>query len=117
MTTVVVNKAETTISVTAAPTNVTAVNGEVSVVVHDNPTISVIAVAQQGPPGSSVSGFTFNQVGAATPWIITHNFGYKPAVSVRDSGGSEVEAEILHINNNETRIYFASPQEGQAYLI
>lgn len=117
MTSVVVNTTTNTVTVTAAPTNVNAVSGEVTVVRYDSPTVSVVAVAQQGPPGSSMTGFTFNQSTPASPWIITHNLGYRPSVSIRDSGGSEAEAEVLHLNNNETRIYFASPQSGQAYLI
>lgn len=117
MTSVVVSNTTTVVNVAAAPTNVSAVNGVVSVVRYDTPTIQVVAVAEQGPPGSSISGVTFNQASPSAEWTINHNMGYKPAVSVRDSGGSEVEAEILHITVNQTKVYFASPQAGQAYLI
>ena len=43
MTTIVVNDTQTTISVSAAPTNVTAVAGIISVVRYDNPTVPVVS--------------------------------------------------------------------------
>lgn len=68
---------------------------------------------------SSGGGTTYNhtQPSAATTWVINHNLGYKPVVGVFTTGGSEVEAEILHASTNQAIVYLAFAMAGSARLV
>lgn len=63
------------------------------------------------------AGFTFLQNTPSTTWIINHGLGYKPNVSVYTLGGQEIEADILHTNDNQTQIFFSVPTTGIARLV
>lgn len=60
--------------------------------------------------------FTHTQGAAATVWTITHNLGFYPAITVFDSGLSEVEGAISHQNVNSLTITFSVSISGTAYL-
>lgn len=47
-------------------------------------------------------------------WVVNHNRGQSPIVEVIDSAGRQIEADVLHINVNQTRIYFNQPVAGKA---
>lgn len=59
----------------------------------------IITSAVRGPkgdPGSaSASGITFAQSTPSANWLITHNFGYVPNVTVYDSSGDECDATVI----------------------
>lgn len=74
--------------------------------------VSGIAVeGPQGPPGTAGGGFVHTQATPATPWIVNHNLGYRPAVEVYDSGGNEVIVEVAHISLNQ---YEVRPQPAMS---
>lgn len=50
----------------------------------------------------------------SSTWIVNHNFGKYPVVSVLTPGGLEVDAEIANLSLNTTEIRFASLQTGSA---
>lgn len=62
-------------------------------------------------------GITHIQTSASTTWIINHGLGYKPQVSVYTLWWQEVEADIIHTNDNQTQIIFSTPSTGIARLI
>lgn len=64
-----------------------------------------------------VRGFIHVQGGALAQWVVNHNLGYKPHVSVQTVGGLEVIAEVLHITSNQLVINFAAATAGTAYLV
>ena len=66
--------------------------------------------------GGSGNAFTHSQVSAATLWTINHNLGFRPAVAILDSGGNEIEADVVHTGPNQLVIYFAIPVAGVARL-
>lgn len=98
---------------------VTADDGEI-VVVEQPPTQPIIlssGLGIQGPPGpagAAGSSYEHTQSSAALSWSVAHNLGFKPTVSVRTTGGVEVEAEIVHLSNNVTEIFFVSALAGTA---
>ena len=49
-------------------------------------------------------------------WIITHNLGFYPNITVKDSGGSIVEGEITYTNSNSLTVTFSASFSGTAYL-
>ncbi|WP_156113876.1 hypothetical protein [Meiothermus ruber] len=54
------------------------------------------------------------QASPSTEWIINHNLGFYPDVTVLSPGLAEVDAEVVHINVNQVRIYFVVPFAGIA---
>lgn len=61
-------------------------------------------------------GHTHTQRYADTLWNINHNLGLRPAVTIIDSGGHEVEADVVHLGINQLVIHFAIPVAGLARL-
>ncbi len=69
-----------------------------------------------GPTGPAGSSYTHTQSLPTNVWIITHNLGFYPNVSVFDSAGSQVLGEIDHLTNNALTITYAAGFSGVAYL-
>lgn len=61
--------------------------------------------------------YNHTQSVASATWIIAHNLGYKPSITVLDSNDFEVYAEIQHSSLNELEVRFKSAQTGKAYLV
>jgi hypothetical protein len=49
-------------------------------------------------------------------WVITHNLGFKPNVTVVDSAGTIYEGEITYTNTNSLTVTFSSAFSGKAFL-
>ena len=77
--------------------------------------INELAAREIGNGGSGIA-FTHSQVSAATLWTINHNLGMRPAVTILDTGGNEVEADVMHTSFNQLVIRFAIPVAGIARL-
>ena len=60
--------------------------------------------------------FTYVQTAASAFWIIQHNLGRYPAVSVVDSAGDEVEGSVIYVDSNQVTVAFSAPFSGNAYL-
>lgn len=73
-----------------------------------------------GPAGANGSGgdlnFTFTQAIAAASWVINHNLGKFPSVSVVDSGGSWVIGDVSYTNANSLTVTFGAAFTGVCYL-
>lgn len=59
-------------------------------------------------PASYEQAFT-----SSATWIVNHNLGREPFLSVLTSGGVELLADIQHTSINQSIVYFASPQAGR----
>lgn len=79
--------------------------------------VRVVRIGFQQQSSGGGTAYNHTQSSAATTWTINHNLGYKPVVSVFTTGGSEVEAEVLHASTNQTLIYLAFAMAGSARLI
>jgi|SRR5215471_644241 len=70
-----------------------------------------------GGPGPGAGGsFVYNQATPATTWTINHFMGFKPNVTVEDSGGATVEGEISWPDDNTVILTFSAAFAGVAYL-
>lgn len=49
----------------------------------------------------------------STTWVVNHNLGRKPIVTLLTQGGVEMIAEVVHTNANQLIVYFASPIAGR----
>ncbi len=71
------------------------------------------------PGGGPVTGdlnFIYTQVSPSSSWPITHSLGKYPSVSVVDSGGSVIIADVLYPNINQVTVSFGAATSGKAYL-
>jgi hypothetical protein len=57
-----------------------------------------------------------NQSAASTEWVITHNLGKYPSVSVVDSSGAEVIGEVEYLTDTQLKVKFSAAFSGKAYL-
>lgn len=67
--------------------------------------------------GGGASSFTHSQPAPLASWVINHNLGRDPSVSVLTLGGSQIWPEIIHVSENQTQIAFSAPTAGSAYFI
>lgn len=61
--------------------------------------------------------YTYTQSSASNNWVVTHNLGKKPSVTVSDSANNQVFGDIFYVSNNVLEIHFGSAVSGTAYLI
>jgi len=60
--------------------------------------------------------YIFEQVQAASSWVITHNLGKFPSVEIIDTGGNLVLGEITYNSINQVTLTFNAAFSGKAYL-
>jgi hypothetical protein len=63
------------------------------------------------------SFFEYEQQVPSATWVVTHNLGRLPSVTVIDSGDNIVIGDILFLNNNQVEISFTGSFAGKAYLV
>lgn len=78
------------------------------------PTVPMI-IGGRGPAGGEP--YDHVQSSSSAEWIVNHNLGFRPSVTVLSPGGVEVGANPIHQSANQLRIYFAAPQSGTAHCI
>jgi hypothetical protein len=105
----------------AAPVSVEVVEkAGVQVVEIDRPTqaavVEVIHPGPQGPPGEVANSYTHSQPVPSPTWTMPHNLGFRPSVELLNSGGQEIEGDILHLSENVCIAYFNQPIAGLARL-
>lgn len=66
--------------------------------------------------GGGDANFVFVQNVASATWVIQHNLGKYPAVTVIDSSGHQVLGDVNHTNTNALTIFFSAPFAGSASL-
>jgi len=60
--------------------------------------------------------YVHEQMTPSTEWLVTHNLGKQPSVTVVDSAGQVVVASIEYLDEDRVRLTFAAPFAGSAYL-
>lgn len=79
--------------------------------------VATVLVAEQGPPGPRGMPFLFRQVSESAEWLIAHNLGHYPLVSVSDSAGSVLLAQVNNIDVNNLTVSFNLPITGTASCV
>lgn len=64
----------------------------------------------------TTNSLTFNFDSVDTEWVIRHNLLRKPAVTVIDREGREIECDIIHTSDSELRLVFGIATAGTAIL-
>ena len=81
------------------------------------PAIDIQAIGLRGQSGAGATVYEESFVGLDT-WIVNHNLGRKPAaVQILTPGGAEVLAEVLHISDNQLRVFFVQPFTGSVRIM
>jgi hypothetical protein len=70
----------------------------------------------QGIPGGVFPTYVYTQSSAASTWMITHNLGKYPSVTVFDDTGVEVFGDIAYIDISSLTVAFSVSVAGTAYL-
>ena len=60
--------------------------------------------------------YDHTQGSVSNTWVINHNLGFKPNVTVVDSAGTIYEGEITYTNTNSLTVSFSTAFSGMAYL-
>jgi hypothetical protein len=62
------------------------------------------------------TNYVHDQQVASAAWVVVHNMGKKPSVSIVDTADDEVIGRVVYNSNNQLTISFSSPTSGKAYL-
>lgn len=84
----------------------------------------VMGVPKQGPPGpagqNGVDGgnltYTFAFPAPLAVWLVAHDLGRFPSVTVLDTAGDQVLGDLSYLDANTLRVTFGLPMAGVAYL-
>lgn len=71
-----------------------------------------------GPPGPAGEGasFVWSQSAADVLWTITHDVPYRPNVTVVDSAGTVLIADVTYLDDVTVLVTHGYPTAGYAYL-
>jgi hypothetical protein len=58
----------------------------------------------------------FTQASPSSSWLITHDLGGYPSISVVDSAKTQVIGEVTYLSETQIRVDFTQPFSGTAYL-
>ena len=85
-----------------------------------NPTIELWVDSDDASGGgggtSGPVAYVHTQGTVAASWLIEHNLGFFPNVTVIDSSGATCEGDVAHIDSNTLTIQFSGGFTGTAYL-
>jgi hypothetical protein len=75
------------------------------------------ATGAQGPAGIDTNAsYTHHQNIASDTWLVVHNLGFFPSVTVEDSAGNTVEGDIAYTDSTTLQLTFSAAFGGVAYL-
>lgn len=70
-------------------------------------------VGPAGPP--SLSFYRHHQTSASDTWLIEHDLFYPPSVTIVDSAGTVLLADVFYIDDFHIQVTFSAPTAGYAY--
>lgn len=92
-------------------------NAPVVSVTRGDPIVSITRDGAMGPPGSGIAvTYTHVQNTADTEWLINHQLGRYPSVTVVDSAGTHVIGGVTYVDEFTIRVSFDFQFSGKAYL-
>jgi hypothetical protein len=76
-------------------------------------TVNDIVVSNINQPAIA---YTHTQGTSSATWVINHNLGWNPNVTVQDSAYTTVEGNVSYTNVNSLTVTFSGAFSGKAYL-
>jgi hypothetical protein len=98
----------------------TEVPSRVNLTITPPQPVALQLTAGQGPAGTNgtdgVDGGSYehHQPVASTLWVVNHNLGYYPSISVLTLGRVRVDAGIVHLSPNQAQVLLDLPLAGFA---
>lgn len=71
-------------------------------------------VGATGPTGPPATRSTYTQTTPSTEWVINHNLGGQPIVTVVDFAGTQVIGDVKYTSPMQIVIEFTAPLSGTA---
>lgn len=75
-----------------------------------------VLVTSPGTPGEAGGYYVHTQTVPDDVWVVTHNMGRHPSVSVVDSGDTMVIPDVHYIDDNNLQVLFGTATSGKAYM-
>lgn len=75
-----------------------------------------VIVRTGGIQTNTTNRFVYSQAVPAEQWIITHNLGGKPSVTIVDSADTVVFGEVSYNGTTQVIVNFTAAFSGNAYL-
>lgn len=98
-------------------TNVFPTTQPVTITVTPSASVPVnVSNIYAGAINQTTVSFRYAQAVAATTWVISHNLGYYPNVTIVDSTGAVCEGDLTYTSNNAISITFSQAISGTAYM-
>jgi len=84
------------------------------VILQDPPEEFVLAMVPylKGDPGDAASQFIHTQDVASDTWTVNHNKGYRPTTHVYSPGWVEIDAQVIHVSDNQLTVSFNAASTG-----
>ena len=95
---------------------VTSAGQKVTIVQSASPAPASSGGGSDGGGSTGKGTYTYTQSQAATVWMIPHDLGRFPAVTVLDTDGNVIMADVQHLSAAVVSIGFAAPLAGKALL-
>jgi hypothetical protein len=67
---------------------------------------------ETGPEGPPRGVFEQQFLTALATWVVNHNLGRVPAVTLVTLGGLEFDADVQHVSVNQCIVYLSTPSTG-----
>lgn len=102
-------------------------NEDLSIVVLEDRPVTVVSVPEitvvragvpgiQGPPGPPGGDtYVYTQATPSAVWTVPHNLSRRPSVTIVDSQGRQIFADLRYIDDNIVQITHSVALTGQAY--
>lgn len=87
----------------------------VTVTPQASPTVNLNQITV-GPINQPNVAYTHTQGTSSATWVINHNLGYNPNVTVQDSAQTTVEGNVSYTSVSSLTITFSGAFSGKAYL-
>lgn len=97
------------------PIQLVAESSPIELVAEPQPIVLEVGVGVQGPPGTSAGpAFTFPQSTPSAAWVVYHNLGRKPSITIIRSDNVVTFGQISYPNNQSALVQFGRAISGTA---
>lgn len=89
---------------------------EVRETVRDTETATNDKLVTEKAVALAVNSYVHDQAVASSTWVINHNLGRYPSVTVVDSAGTQFIVQVEYNSKNQLTVYMNGSTTGKAYL-
>ena len=100
----------------SVPNNVNVYQDTPNKVTVDQDAPNIVVVRSTSPSASNTRRYVFDQQAASATWVITHNLGGRPSVTIVDSADTHVFGEVQYNSDTQITVMFSAAFSGKAYL-